>query len=130
MLFWQVKVMVLPGMPDLTDGGKVDPELMSEGEMVRYCRIMHGYLCVVTFMSQSPKFSNGTLLMLANFAGLFLYIFVISRCAIELYDAQPIAFMKSKDTILGTVWLTVEVFTFLGTTILAIIFMILRSCKE
>ena len=85
MLFWKVDYMIVPSMPDLSGD---DPEIeMKSGLLVTYCKIMHAYLFVCTFMSQSPKFSNGVLLATANFVGLGLYIFVISKVAIELYDS-------------------------------------------
>lgn len=73
---------------------------------------MHGYLMVTTFMSSSSKFSNGTLLAIANFVGLGLYIFVISKVAIELYDAVPLSWMTNRESNLGATWLVVEVAAF------------------
>ena len=60
---------------------------VSSGQLIRMCKIMHAYLFLVCFISQSPRFSNTTLIAIANFVGLGFYCFIISKVAIELYDA-------------------------------------------
>jgi len=53
-----------------------------------------------------------------------------AKCAIELFDARPLSWMESEETVIGTVWLSVELATFTGTILVNILFMFLRSFRE
>ena len=57
-------------------------------------------------------------------------MFTISKCAIELYDAKPLSWLDTKDNIIGSIWLTVEISTFFGTLLVNMLFMFLRSLRE
>ena len=70
------------------------------------------------------------MLAIANFAGLGLYCFVISKVAIELFNSQPLNWMTTLNTVKGQIWLTVEFVTFISVLISNMIFMLLRSCRE
>ena len=58
-------------------------EVLEPGTLYKLCIVLHAYLLVTTYMNQSPSFSNGIMLQVANFVGLGLYIFIISKLAIE-----------------------------------------------
>ena len=86
--------------------------------MYKLCSIMHLFLCISCFMNQSPSFSNGVLLQCANFFGLGLQIFIISKMAIELFESQPISWMAEPDQVIGSIWLKVEITTFFAISAL------------
>ena len=101
ILFWDVDLLTLPNMPALGNKDEEGNHSMESGTLVLLCRIVHGYLFLISFFNQSPKFSNNIMLAVANFAGLAFYCFVISKVSIELYDSQPLAWMESEETIVG-----------------------------
>ena len=127
MLIWKVKVLILPVMPVGVEE-EVGKE-MSCDTMWNLCAALHAYLAVTCFMSQSPSFNNSVLLQIANFCGLGFTIYTITKVSIELYESQPLAWMDTYDTIVGSVWLNVELATFYGNVMMNIIFMLLRSIK-
>ena len=55
---------------------------------------------------------------------------MISKVAIELYDAKPISWMQTEERVIGSVWLTVELASFFANVFMNITFMFLRSLKE
>lgn len=57
-------------------------------------------------------------------------IFMQAKCAIELYDAKPISWMQSHESVIGVIWLKIELATFAGTIMTNILFMLMRSLKE
>ena len=126
MLCWKVNVLVLPVMPV---GVEEDEKEMSCDTMWNLCAALHAYLTVICFMAQSPSFNNSVLLSCANFLGLGFTIYTITKVSIELYESQPLAWMDTYDTIVGSVWLNVELATFYGNVIMNVIFMLLRSIK-
>lgn len=50
--------------------------------------------------------------------------------AIEMYEAQPLAWMSEEDQVVGSIWLGVEIATFFAYIMLGCLFMFLRSLKE
>ena len=56
----------------------------------------HAFLFIVCAINTSPRFKNGAMLHIANFVGLGLQIYANSKVAIEIYDAQPLAWMNSE----------------------------------
>ncbi len=103
---------------------------MSPGKLYTLAVACHAYLATTCLLNQTPSISNGVLLQIANFIGLGLYTFVVSKMAIELYDSQPLAWLDTANKIVGSIWLTIEVATYLGNVFCNMIFMLLRSLKE
>jgi len=91
ILFVNVEVMILPSIPS-----ELPETEMVPGSLRRLCQYTHGYLMVICFMTTSPRFTNSALLQIANFFGLGLYIFTMSRVAIEIYDSKPLIWMRTK----------------------------------
>lgn len=127
MLLWKVELLKLPTMPV---GHSKDEVHMQAGTLYWIAVATHAYLFATCALNQSPSIANGVMLQIANFTGLGLYIYYISKVAIELYDSKPLGWMQSEPTIVGNVWLTIEIVTFFGTLIVNIVFMFLRSLKE
>ncbi len=50
--------------------------------------------------------------------------------AIELFEAQPVAWLTQEDQVVGSIWLMVELATFFGYIAFGCIFMFLRALKE
>lgn len=85
MILWKVEKVRIPRMP--LDKNLLNEEEMPEGLLRNYCILLHSFLLLSTFMYRSHYFSNGIVLQIFNFVGLGIYILVISKLAIELYDA-------------------------------------------
>ena len=84
IVLWQVNLLIMPILPeeDIREETEMDP-----GTLTRLATVTHAYMMVIRYMTTSPRFSNGALLQIANFVGLGLYIFFISKVAIEIYDS-------------------------------------------
>ena len=80
MLLWQVEKLRIPRMPM---GIEQTDEPMEPGFLWKLCVALHIYLLITTYMNQSPHFSNGIMLQVANFVGLGFYMYFISKIAIE-----------------------------------------------
>ena len=100
ILFVNVEVMILPSIPSEAPEAEMEP-----GSLRRLCIYTHSYLMIVCFMTVSPRFSNSALLQIANFFGLGLYIFTISKVSIEIYDSKPLVWMRTPQTTVGSIWL-------------------------
>lgn len=69
---------------------------MAQGTLYRMLVATHAFLFIVCAINTSPRFKNGAMLHIANFVGLGLQIYANSKVAIEIYDAQPLAWMNSE----------------------------------